>query len=262
MSKTVITPEIANFIKANYLKISMTTIANKVGISRCAVTNYMQKNNLKVPKEILIKFRSIASQKPFSSKENKFIIDKIKDLSIKEIAASLKTSYTTIQKQAHLLGLTAIIEEKKQASRFHKGHVSFNKGKKQSDYMKPEAIERTKKTRFQKGLTPPNTLPVGAEVLRKISEREYWLIKNKNSKNLIFKHIYLWETANGKLPKGYNVVFKDGNTLNCVIENLECISDAELMERNSFRNNYPPEIQQLIQLKGVLNRQINKHQKS
>jgi transcriptional regulator with XRE-family HTH domain len=112
MSKTVITLEIANFIKANYLKISMTTIANKVGISRCAVTNYMQKNNLKVPKEILIKFRSIAFQKPFSSKENKFIIDNIKNLSMIEIGKHLKRSYTTIQKQAHLLGLTAIIEKK------------------------------------------------------------------------------------------------------------------------------------------------------
>lgn len=262
MSKTVITPEIANFIKANYLKISMTTIANKVGISRCAVTNYMHKNNIKVPAEILKKFKSISAQIPFSDKQNQFIIDNIKNLSMREIGKHLKRSKINIQKQAHLLGLTAIIEEKKQATRFYKGHVSFNKGKKQSDFMKPEAIERTKKTRFQKGSTPPNTLPVGAEVLRKISEREYLLIKTKNSKNLIFKHIYLWEIANGKLPKGYNVVFKDGNTLNCVIENLECISDAELMERNSYRNNYPPEIQQLIQLKGVLNRQINKHQKS
>jgi predicted DNA-binding protein YlxM (UPF0122 family) len=113
MSKTVITPEIANFIKANYLKISMTTIANNVGISRCAVTNYIHKNNLKVPKEILIKFMSTAFKKPFSSKENKFIIDKIKDLSTREIGKHLKRSSITIQKQAHLLGLTAIIEEKK-----------------------------------------------------------------------------------------------------------------------------------------------------
>ena len=129
--------------------------------------------------------------------------------------------------------------------------------------MKPEAIERSKKTRFQKGSTPSNSLPVGAEVLRiDKNKRGYYMIKVANEPKLKSKHIYLWETANGKLPKGYNVVFKDGNTLNCVIENLECISDAELMERNSFRNNYPPEIQQLIHLKGVLNRQINKHQKS
>jgi hypothetical protein len=129
--------------------------------------------------------------------------------------------------------------------------------------MKPEAIERTKKTRFQKGSTPPNSLPVGAEVLRiDKNKRNYYMIKVANEPKLKHKHIYLWETANGKLPKGYNVVYKDGNTLNCVIENLECISDAELMERNSFRNNYPPEIQQLIHLKGVLNKQINKHQKS
>lgn len=46
-------------------------------------------------------------------------------------------------------------------------------------------------------------------------------------------HRYLWEQAYGKVPKGYNIVFKDGNTLNCVLENLECITDREIQLRNS-----------------------------
>ena len=37
------------------------------------------------------------------------------------------------------------------SGQFPKGHVPRNKGKKQTDFMSAEAIERTKATRFQKG---------------------------------------------------------------------------------------------------------------
>lgn len=54
------------------------------------------------------------------------------------------------------------------------------------------------------------------------------------------------------------IVFKDNNSLNCTIENLECISNPELMKRNSFLNKYPKDLQELIRAKGSLTRQINK----
>ncbi len=39
---------------------------------------------------------------------------------------------------------------------FQKGHTPMNKGLKQSEYMTPGAIERTKATRFKKGNVPHN----------------------------------------------------------------------------------------------------------
>ena len=39
-------------------------------------------------------------------------------------------------------------------TRFKKGNVPVNKGKKQTEFMTSEAIERTKATRFQKGMKP------------------------------------------------------------------------------------------------------------
>ena len=70
------------------------------------------------------------------------------------------------------------------------------------------------------------------------------------------KHVLLWQQAHGPVPKGYNIVFRDGNTLNCTLENLECISNAELMQRNSLHN-LPEEVKELVYLKGRLSRAIN-----
>ena len=42
------------------------------------------------------------------------------------------------------------------------------------------------------------------------------------------KHYYIWEKTNGKIPKGYYLCFKDGNTLNCELENLYLVTPSEL----------------------------------
>lgn len=143
--------------------------------------------------------------------------------------------------------------------RYQKGQSPVNKGKKQKEYMSPEAIERTKATRFQKGQLPKNTLHDHAVTIRIDSKgRPYKWIRLGLAKWVPY-HRYLWEQHNGPIPKGYNIQFRDGNTLNCEdINNLYIISRSEqLKTENSFYARYPKEVQQLIQLKGALNRQIN-----
>jgi hypothetical protein len=44
------------------------------------------------------------------------------------------------------------------------------------------------------------------------------------------------------------------------LDRLECITHAELMKRNSIYN-HPPEVIELMRLRGVLNRVINKRSK-
>ena len=61
--------------------------------------------------------------------------------------------------------------------RYKKGSVPSNKGKKQSEYMSPEAIEKTKKTRFKKGNTPKNFKDVGST---RVTVDGYIEIKTKN----------------------------------------------------------------------------------
>ena len=70
-------------------------------------------------------------------------------------------------------------------------------------------------------------------------------------------HIVLWEQANGPLPGGHALVFRDGNKRNISLDNLELVTRADLMCRNSVHN-YGPEIAKLVQLRGAINRKINK----
>ncbi len=174
---------------------------------------------------------------------------------------------------AHRLGLKKDIEFIRELSRkkmmnpnhpgrkflIKKGNVPQNKGKKQAEYMSAEAIERTKHTRFQKGHLPKKTRHDNAiSERRDKSGRIYKYIRIELAKWIPY-HRYIWEQVNGEIPKGYNVQFKDGNSLNCVIDNLYLISQADqLKKENSLHARYPEEIRKLIQLKGALNRQINK----
>jgi hypothetical protein len=71
------------------------------------------------------------------------------------------------------------------------------------------------------------------------------------------EHLCIWEAANGPLPPGFAVIFKDGDKMNIALDNLECISRRELMLRNTAQR-YGPEVFALIQLRGALKRQINR----
>jgi hypothetical protein len=64
----------------------------------------------------------------------------------------------------------------------------------------------------------------------------------------------------GAVPAGGNIVFKDGNPLNCVIENLECISNKELLERNRI-SGYPLELQAAIKTRNKIIKKIQDHGK-
>ncbi|WP_421977860.1 HNH endonuclease signature motif containing protein [Roseivirga seohaensis] len=51
------------------------------------------------------------------------------------------------------------------------------------------------------------------------SDSQFKVIKTKDG----YKHLnrYLWERENGPIEPGFQITYKDGNPLNCVIENLE-----------------------------------------
>lgn len=150
------------------------------------------------------------------------------------------------------------LQKSGKAFRFNKGHIPFNKGKKIEEFMSPNGLIGAKKNWFQKGDLPYNTLPVGTEIKREYrgTGKYYTLIKIEGERRLLYKHVHLWECHHQKkVPKGFNVTFKDGNTMNFEIDNLEVISDAELMNRNSIVK-YPIELQKAIKL----NNKIKKHE--
>lgn len=68
-------------------------------------------------------------------------------------------------------------------------------------------------------------------------------------------HILLWEEHFGPIPTGHCVCFKDNNKQNVVIDNLELITRAERMRRNSIHR-YPPELKSAIRVISKLKRTI------
>lgn len=143
------------------------------------------------------------------------------------------------------------------AYRFIKGHTPANKGKK----MSPEVYERCHRTMFRKGHKPHNTRYDGAESIRTDKNGSRYIYIRIAESKWVPKHVQVWTQANGPVPDGHNIVFRDGDTLNCALENLECISDAELMRRNTLHN-FPEDLQELIYLKSRLTKAINKTTKN
>ena len=77
-----------------------------------------------------------------------------------------------------------------------------------------------------------------------------------NSKVWALYNRYLWEQHHGTIPPRHVVVFKDGNRANCVIENLDLVSRAEMARRNRTWGRLPAELAQAIQLNGALKRKL------
>jgi hypothetical protein len=147
---------------------------------------------------------------------------------------------------------------------FAKGHVPANKGRKGINYPGMQA------TQFKAGTMPYTWQPIGTLRVngdgyldRKVRDvREAGMSR----RNWVAVHRQVWIDANGPVPDGHIVTFKKGMHTTDVdkitLDRLECITLAENMQRNSFRNNYPPELVKLIQLRGSMNRMINKRQRA
>jgi len=124
-----------------------------------------------------------------------------------------------------------ILEQRTKESYFQKGMIPANKGKK----MPEDVRKKIKHTFFKKGHQPHNTKKNGDEVKRRSKGKEYWMIKVPGRTKIVYKHRYLWELHHGSIPKGFNVQFKDGNTLNCVIENLYLIDRSNQVIENFYK---------------------------
>jgi hypothetical protein len=144
------------------------------------------------------------------------------------------------------------------AYRFPKGHVPANKGLRRPGYSVGRG--RMHETQFKKGQKPHTyRFKVGDE---RINTDGYIDVKIREDLvgacNWRAKHRMLWEEKHGPVPPGHLVVFKDGKKLNCVLENLELITLADNLRRNSIWKRMPKELASLVMLRAKVVRQINK----
>lgn len=125
-------------------------------------------------------------------------------------------------------------------TRFKKGHVSWNKGLKGIDI-------GGKETQFKKGHLPHNTRSNGEISIRKDKTgREYKYIRISLGKWKLL-HRVIWEKEKGIIPDGMIVKFKNGNSLDCDIENLYLCSRSKNMDANTIHR-YPSELKKTIRL--------------
>lgn len=140
------------------------------------------------------------------------------------------------------------------AARIKPGNVPHNKGIKGW-----RAGGRSTETQFKPGQKPINTWkPIGHE---RIVDGGYLQRKMTDTgdtrRDYVCVHHLIWIAANGPIPRGHIVVFRNGDKTDIRLENLELITKQENMKRNSVHN-WPKEILKVQQMKNGLMRRVNK----
>lgn len=182
-----------------------------------------------------------------TAKEIAFIKKNYLKYTLSELANRMGRGQSTVQSYITRLGLKG----KENAGRFKEGIVPWSAGKK----MPPGWGGAT---RFQKGQLPKNTKSDGYLSVRKAKGRPYvWIRIRLNYWREL--HRVMWEKTMGPIPKGYNVQFKDKNSLNCEPSNLYLIDRHNQIMQNTIHR-YPPEVKSLIRLEGKLKRKIKSYE--
>lgn len=217
----------------------------------------------------------MAERKPWTDAELAILRGRFSNEPTAVVANALGRSYSPVAKKAASLGITKSeafyasdlsgrVKRGKQcpamrATQFKPGQTPANKGTRRPGW----APGRMADTQFRKGerrgVAVSLYQPIGTE---RVSKDGYLERKINDDMPLQRRwravHLIEWESVNGPMPPGHCLCFRDGDKNNRSLDNLELITRAERMRRNSYHTNYPKEVAQLIQLKGALTAKINR----
>lgn len=147
------------------------------------------------------------------------------------------------------------------AYRFPKGHVPANKGTRRPGY----GPGRMKETQFKKGQFPANHdrdfYVLGALRVNADGYIDMRVSFEPGALGWKALHTILWEDANGPVPPGHALYFKDRDKLNVELPNLELITRADLCRRNSIHT-LPPKLKSAIYALGALHRRIHREEQN
>ena len=145
----------------------------------------------------------------YTLEEEKFLIKNVKGISLKQLVEKFNAYFN--------LNLSEnAIKHKKTQLKLSNG---INEG------------------RYKKGNIPYDHRQVGSE---RISKEGYIKIKVAEPNKWQLKHRYLYEQANGEIPKGYKIIFLDGNKKNISLSNLSLVKQSEIAimhNKNLFTTN-------------------------
>jgi hypothetical protein len=183
--------------------------------------------------------------------------------SSKIVAGMLHRSLSSVQGRATTLGLHKTTEYLQQcsaecgrqvsshprsiATRIPKGTVPPNKGLRRPGWH----TGRMQEGWFRKGHKNENNphfeRSIGA---LRVNADGYLERKVRNdlrgSQRWKAEHVLVWQAEHGPVPRGHIVVFKDRDKTRITPENLECITLAENMRRNTIHVRRSPEIKEAI----------------
>lgn len=188
------------------------------------------------------------------------------DRPLDEIASELGRTARALQFRARLHGLRRPLavaasthtgdprRGKDGRMRFTAGREPWNKGRRHV------AGGRSPATQFKAGQMPANTAPLGAlRVADGILQRKIAMHGRTSGDRWRSVHELVWIEAFGAIPEGHIVRFREGMATTDQDQitpgRLECVSRADHMRRNSIQR-LPPDLRQVMQLRGVLNRRI------
>lgn len=234
--KRVWTEEKIAVLRRLYPTAIIASLAMRLGVSVSAVRSKAKVLKLKRTCQIHMKWniRHVAYLKRHYA-----------DAPIEELVENTKHNQKSIWNKARSLGLHRSKEYLREvglkhsqhpnaiATRFKPGREPHNKGKRIDDFMSADGIKASSTTRWKKGHVPHNRRAIGSEVVH--ADGYIYL---KTEQGPVAKHRWLWEQANGPIPKGHIVVFRDGNPQNCELDNLKLISRQD-HARNAVKRETP-----------------------
>lgn len=210
----------------------------------------------------------MSTRRPWSAADLAMLRERYPHEPTARVAAALGRSVPSVYGQAEKLGLrkTAAYLASPAACRlrrgdaigfayrFPKGHVPANKGVKGW-----QAGGRSVETRFRRGNVSvrwdPEIYIVGA--LRITSDGELQMKVAPGNRSWLGLAQYEWAMHHGGRlpPRGHVLRHRNGDAHDPRIDNLECITCAENMRRNSLHN-LPKPLVHVIQLRTALNRRL------
>jgi hypothetical protein len=146
------------------------------------------------------------------------------------------------------------------AHQFRTGHTTWNKG----THFDPGG--RSAETRFKPGSKPHTWVPVGSYRVTADGALELKTGDDPGPYTVRWTPVarLVWEAAHGPIPAGHSVVFKPGMRTTdpelLTVDRMECLTRQQLMARNTVHQ-YGPLVASIAQLRGAINRQINKRTK-
>lgn len=229
--KRVWTEKMENLLRRHYPKGDLRALAERLGVSYSALKGRASKLGI---------VRKVNMHRPWTQRQLNYLSRHYADTPMAELKRRTGHCEKSIWQRAAVMGLHKSQEFMQEcgrrtarhpnsiATRFKKGMTPWNKGMDERQMRSSDAIERCRKTQFKPGNIPHNIKPVGYE---RVTDEGYVLIKVEEGRQLVLKHRWVWQHAHGPIPAGHIIMFRDGNRLNCSLDNLELVSRQEAGRR-------------------------------